>query len=189
MKSNGLLIIGLMVVQFIACGEIKNELCADIQSNKTGYSNFEGIEVYTNVENAINCSSKKTKPLFILFSGYGNSGIRRETFADKLFSNRRFRRLLADKFIPIVLYVDDDTKLKEMKISNRNGHEYKLRTIGNKNSDYQIRKLKSNSQPQLVILDHRGEKIISQIGYTENSSKYSNFLSDGYAKYRDLYIQ
>lgn len=186
MRLIELLLMIVLTAQFLACGEISNELCTIEKKYKTQYAQFNGIDVYNNIDDAIKCSTKMEKPIFIIFSGFGNRGARKETFVDKLFKNRRIRKLVADNFIPVVLYVDDGTKLQEIKISVRNEKEYKLRTIGNLNSDYQIRKLKNNSQPQLVILEPNGEEIISQMGYSENTSNYFSFLNNGYNESRAL---
>lgn len=184
MKLPKIFILILLSILLKSCVEINNELCVAPQKFETNYSNFEGIEVYNNIEDAINCSSKSSKPVFVLFAGYGSS-YSKETFQQKLFKSRRFRKLIADHFIPAVLYVDDRTKLKEIQISVRNGIEHKLRNIGNLNADYQIRKLKKNSQPHLVILDHNGRQVISQMGYNKDSSKYYHFLKDGLKMYED----
>ena len=106
------------LILLTSCHEINNELCTIEQAYYTNYSQFEGLNVYNNIEDAISCSIKLQMPLFIIFSGYGHG---RETSAQKIYKNRKIRKIVSKKFIPVVLYVDDRTKLDEIKVVNRNG--------------------------------------------------------------------
>lgn len=171
------------LILLTSCHEINNELCTTEQTYNTKYSQFKGLDVYNNIDDAISCSTKTQKPLFVIFSGYG---YRRETSAQTIFKNRKIRKIVSKKFIPVVLYVDDGKKLDEIQVVNRNGKVHKLRTIGNVNSDYQIRKFKSNNQPLFAILDHNGERIIDQMGYDESQNKYYTMLTNGYKEYQVL---
>lgn len=173
----------LALILLTSCLEINNELCTTEQTYTTKYSHFHGLDVYNNIDDAISCSIKSEKPLFVIFSGYAYG---RETSAQIIYKNRKIRKIVSDKFIPVVLYVDDGKKLDEIQVVNRNGKERKLRNIGNVNSDYQIQKFKNNSQPFLAILDHTGEIVIDQISYDENQHKYYTMLRNGYKQYQAL---
>lgn len=173
-----LVVLTLILLQ--SCHEISNELCTTDQTYKTEYSEFEGLDVYNNMDDAIDCSVITQKPLFVIFSSYGYG---KETSAQKILKSKRIRRMVSEKFIPAVLYVDDKSKLDEIQVVKRNGEEQLLRTIGNLNTDYQVQKFNNNSQPFLAILDPTGEIVIAEMSYAESQTTYYSLLKNGYNKY------
>lgn len=55
----------------------------------------------------------------------------------------------------------------------------KIKTIGNKNSDFQASAFNSNSQPLYVIVDPNGQVLVPQSGANYNVEQYKAFLQSG----------
>lgn len=74
------------------------------------------------------------------------------------------------------LYVDDKTPLPlNEQYTNANGD--KIKSIGDKNLDYQITKFRFNAQPLYKFIDHE-EFVYSDIqyGYDGNEDKFAKHL-------------
>ena len=83
----------------------------------------------------------------------------------------------------ISLYVDDKRKLPENEqyVSETTGK--KIKTIGNKWSDFQIRKYEANAQPYYVLVDNNGDNLIEYSAYNPNVEEYLSWLQEGIANY------
>jgi len=57
-------------------------------------------------------------------------------------------------------------------------------TIGNKWTDFQITRYKSNSQPLYVILDTDGNDLSKPIAFTFDKQEYKQWLEDGISKFK-----
>ena len=134
----------------------------------------------------INCAKKCNKPIFLLFTGYACVGD--NSYEEELFINRTNRKIIAENYVPVVLYVDDKKELNEVDKRKVfiSGKEKVMRTIGNKNAYYEINKYKQNAQPLLAILDQFGEDIVSPVGYKKSPYQYQVFLESGLRKYNEI---
>ena len=59
----------------------------------------------------------------------------------------------------------------------------KIKTVGNKWSDYQVRTYGKNAQPLYVIQDTEGNDLTETIGYTPGIEDYKSFLMEGIDKF------
>ncbi len=94
-------------------------------------------------------------------------------------------KYLKEDYILISLYVDDKTTLpeSEQKVSACTGK--KIKTIGNKWSEYQACTFNTNSQPYYVLMTP-GEKILNDPrGYTPDKERYIQFLQEGLDKFKN----
>ena len=62
----------------------------------------------------------------------------------------------------------------------------KIKTVGNKWSDYQVRNYGKNAQPLYVIQDYDGNDLTKPIGYTPNIESYKSFLKKGINNFKNL---
>jgi thiol:disulfide interchange protein len=122
-------------------------------------------------------AKKLNKPILLDFTGWSCVNCRK--MEDKVWVDPRILKLLREDYILISLYVDDKTPLKESEkyISETTGK--KIKTIGNKWSDFQTTKYKTNSQPYYVLLNHNEENLIEPIGYEPDIEKYLEYLEKG----------
>ena len=90
--------------------------------------------------------------------------------------------MLSEDFIVISLYVDDKKPLPESEqFVSKSGK--KIRTTGNKWSDFQRTQYETNSQPYYVLLDNNGQLLANPRGYTPDIPTYTDFLEEGVCRY------
>ena len=89
------------------------------------------------------------------------------------------KAIITSLILLISLYVDDKTPLPESEqyVSVATGQ--KIKTIGNKWSDLETSRFKTNSQPYYVLIDHDGKMLASPRGYDSGIEGYSGFLKKG----------
>jgi thiol:disulfide interchange protein DsbD len=86
---------------------------------------------------------------------------------------------LKEDYVLISLYVDDKTELPEAEqyISSFSGK--KIRTIGQKWSDFQASTFKTNSQPYYVIVNAEGKQLVPAQAFNLDINNYIRFLDSG----------
>lgn len=92
---------------------------------------------------------------------------------------------LKNDVVLISLYVDDKRRLKEDEITDsklRPGK--KLKYIGQKWSEMQTIKYKTNTQPFYVLMNHNEENLNTPVGYTPNVKEYNNWMKEGIENFK-----
>jgi thiol:disulfide interchange protein DsbD len=127
-------------------------------------------------------AKKVNKPIILDFTGWSCVNCRK--MEDNVWSDKTVLNLLSNEYVLISLYVDDKTKLPESEqyISPVTGK--KIKTIGNKWSDFQTTRYKTNSQPYYVLLDHSGTQLAPVKGYDTSIEGYLEFLKLGIIEYK-----
>lgn len=128
-------------------------------------------------------AKKENKPVILDFTGWSCVNCRK--MEDNVWSDKTVLGLLSDEYVLISLYVDDKTALPEneqylSKTTNR-----KVKTIGNKWSDFETSRFKTNSQPFFVLIDHEGNPLSTPKGYDSSIEGYINFLNEGLKKFKN----
>ena len=77
------------------------------------------------------------------------------------------------------MYCDDRELLPEEEWVYSDVLKGKIKTVGNKWSDYQIKKYGQISQPLYIITDAEGNDLTDPIGYTPDIKEYKSFLETG----------
>ena len=153
---------------------------------KPKYSDFlhlpHGLEGYFDYEQGLSCSKKLNKPIFVDYTGHGCVNCRE--MEANVWSDPRVLKKLKEDFIVLALYVDDKTELPEKEwITSK--YDGKLKTsIGKKNADLQISKYNVNAQPYYVLLDTKGEILVSPKAYDLNVDAFIEFLEKGLAEFK-----
>ena len=166
-----------------------NAHSTDAESRKH-YAHFhsratiKGFDPYYDYEEALAAAKEQNKPLMIDFTGWTCVNCRKME-AD-VWSDQKIRNLINQEFILVELYVDEhDLKLPETEqyISPQSGK--KINTVGKKNTDFQISKFGSNSQPLYALVDNNGELLVPSSGANYDIEKYAAFLQSGMEAYKD----
>ena len=121
------------------------------------------------------------KPVIIDFSGYGCVNCRQ--MEASVWVDDEVKTLLEEDYVLITLMVDDKKPLAEPMVVQEDGHEVKLRTIGDKWSYLQRVKFGANAQPFYVLLDHQGKPLAPSRAYDEDVPAYISFLKGGLSEF------
>ena len=136
-----------------------------------------GLMKFTDYQEGLNAAQESGKPVFLDFTGKGCANCRK--MENLVWSDVNVRNMLANDFIIISLYVDDREMLPENEqyVSPVTGK--RIRTIGNKWSDFQITHYQSNSQPLYVLLDHNEKPLMESRGYNTDLDAYLAWMNKG----------
>ena len=121
------------------------------------------------------------KPVIIDFSGYGCVNCRK--MEASVWIDAEVKKLLEQDYVLITLMVDDKKPLAKPMVVQEDGHEVKLRTIGDKWSYLQRVKFGANAQPFYVLLDHQGKPLAPSRAYDEDVPAYISFLKGGLSEF------
>ena len=94
--------------------------------------------------------------------------------------------ILNNRYVVVSLYVDDKTPLPApIKVTEADGQQRTLRTVGDKWSYLQRTKVGANTQPCYVLLDPRTGKPLNGLrSYDEDIEGYVEFLLTGLDNYK-----
>lgn len=123
-------------------------------------------------------AKRENKLAFLDFTGYGCVNCRK--VEEHIWVRDEIREKLTEDFVLISLYVDDDKKLDETKISAREGNP-KIRNVGNKWADFQIVNFQQNSQPLYIMMTPDEEVVAKPRGYRQNEGvkEYNDYMECG----------
>ncbi|MFO8001561.1 MAG: cytochrome c biogenesis protein CcdA [Marinilabilia sp.] len=143
----------------------------------------QGIPAFDDYEKGLAYAKQVDKPLLLDFTGKGCTNCRK--MEDAVWSNSTVKDMLANDYVLVSLYVDFREKLSEEEQYTSEVTGKKIRTIGNKWSDFQISRFERNSQPHYVILGHDEEELVDDRGYNTNVDAYINWLKEGLKAFRE----
>ena len=130
---------------------------------------------------ALNYARTQNKPLMVDFTGWSCVNCRK--MEEKVWIDPRVLTRLENDYVLVSLYVDDKTPLAEDEKYTSTVTGKKVKTIGNKWSDLQTARFKTNSQPLYVLLDHEEELLNEPTDYDTDIEKYIDFLDRGKAEF------
>ena len=136
---------------------------------------------YTNYEEGMAAARSLGKPVLLDFTGFGCVNCRKMEAA--VWTDPKVADMLKNDFVLISLYVDDKTPLKEpFEVTDAQGNQKTLRTVGAKWSYLQSSKFGANAQPYYVMLTGDGHPLGAARAYDEDINSYVNFLKQGLEK-------
>ena len=135
------------------------------------------LEGYFDYRQALACSRKQNKPLFIDFTGHGCVNCRE--MEARVWSDPQVLKRLREKFIVTALYVDDKTGVPQNEwITSKYDGKVK-KSIGKIYADLQISRFNVNAQPYYVLLDTTGNLLTTPKAYDLNIDNFIKFLDTG----------
>ena len=134
---------------------------------------------YKDYEAGMAAACAQHKPVMIDFTGFGCVNCRKMEAA--VWTDPRVADKLMNDYVLISLYVDDKTPLPEpYEVTDDQGHQKTLRTVGAKWSWLQSRKFGANAQPFYVLLNpETGKPLSGSYAFNEDISAYLEFLEKG----------
>ena len=140
------------------------------------------IPVFLDYDAGMAYAIKVGKPVMLDFTGKACVNCRK--MEERVWSDPKVLNILKNEVVLISLYVDfqKELPLDQQYISKTTGN--KIRTIGNKWSDFQITKYKANAQPYYVLLNHDGENLNHYMAYNADVTAYLNWLNEGLTNFK-----
>jgi thiol:disulfide interchange protein len=140
-----------------------------------------GLNEWYDFDQAMQVSKELNKPILIDFTGWFCANCRK--MENEVWSDGGVHKRLANDYVLLELYVDEKQELpaSEQIVSKFSGK--KIKTIGNKWSDYEASKFNVNSQPYYVIVNAKGEVLVPPQGANYSVQNYIEFLDSGKAAY------
>lgn len=142
------------------------------------------ILVFHDLEKGREYARLANKPVLIDFTGYSCANCRKTE--NMVWTNDKIRSILQDQMVIISLYCDDREALpKDEQVFSKelNGT---LKNVGNKWSEYQIKKYGQLSQPLYIIQDVNGNDLSDPRGYDPSVDGYEKFLQKGISKFKKI---
>ena len=141
------------------------------------------IVSFNNYETGMEYAKSVGKPVLLDFTGHACVNCRK--MEERVWSDSEVLKILKNEIVLISLYVDDKRSLpvNEQYTSETTGK--KIKTIGNKWSDFQIEKYKANAQPYYVLLNHDGENLNAYSAYDPDIQHYKNWLQEGISNFKN----
>ncbi|MGO1787038.1 MAG: protein-disulfide reductase DsbD family protein [Sphingobacterium sp.] len=143
---------------------------------------IKGMDPYYDYDEALAAAKEQGKPLLVDFTGWNCVNCRK--MEANVWSDPGIKEMINQQFILAELYVDDyDLKLPENEqyVSSTTGK--KITTVGRKNTDFQISKFNSNSQPLYAMLDENEELLVPTSGANYNIDSYRAYLQSAIDAY------
>ncbi len=137
---------------------------------------------YTDYEEAMAAARREGKPVFVDFTGFGCVNCRKMEAA--VWTDPSVADILQTDYVLVSLFVDDKTPLPErITVTESNGEQRTLRTVGDKWSYLQRHKFGANAQPFYVALDDEGRPLCGSFAYKEDVPAFLRFLNEGLKNY------
>ncbi|OAD42814.1 protein-disulfide reductase DsbD family protein [Polaribacter atrinae] len=141
------------------------------------------ILAFNDYDKGLAYAKKVGKPVMMDFTGHACVNCRK--MEQNVWVQPKVLKLLKNDVILISLYVDDKRKLKDEEVVDsklRPGK--KLKYIGQKWSELQTIKYKTNTQPFYVLMNHNEEDLNAPVGYTPNTDEYYTWMKEGIEKFK-----
>ena len=136
------------------------------------------ILAFNDYEKGLAYAKEVGKPVMLDFTGWACVNCRK--MEQNVWVKPNVLSKLKNDIVLISLYVDEQIKFPEGEAPDsklRPGK--KLRNVGQKWSEMQTIRYKTNTQPYYVLMGHDEENLIEPVGYTPDASDYINWLKKG----------
>ncbi|RUT72428.1 thiol:disulfide interchange protein [Flavobacterium cupreum] len=142
----------------------------------------QNLNCFHDYQKGLAYAKKVHKPIILDFTGWSCVNCRK--MEDNVWSDPVVWEKLNNNYVLISLYVDDTSLLPENEqiISPTTGK--KIKTAGNKWSDFQTAKFKTNSQPYYVLMDTNENALTKPVAYEPDTKTYVDFLQKGIENFK-----
>jgi thiol:disulfide interchange protein DsbD len=144
-----------------------------------------GLKGYFDFQQGLACAKKLNKPVFLDVKGFACTNCK--VVEKNVWSDPEVIKRLKNDYIIIALYVDDNFELPENEWITSTFDGKVKKTIGRKNTDFQITRFGVNAQPYYVLMDNNGKELIPGIGFESDIKDYISFLDKGIEEFRKLH--
>lgn len=142
------------------------------------------ILAFNDYETGLAYAKKVGKPVMLDFTGWACVNCRK--MEQNVWVDPSVLSKLKNDIVLISLYVDEQIDFPEGEAPDsqlRPGK--KLRNVGQKWSEFQTVRYKTNTQPYYVLMDHNEENLNEPVAYTPDIEDYDNWLKEGIGNFKD----
>lgn len=164
---------------FKPLGEVDQEFEGKYTSLSKCANNFDCFHDYYE---GLAYAREKNKPILLDFTGYGCVNCRKTE--EHIWSVDEIRKKINEEFVLISLYVDDKNGLDPVLRSAVTNE--RIRTVGQKWTDFQVVNFEQNSQPLYVLMSPDETVLTAPRGYDPDVDAYRSFLDCGLNAFRGL---
>ena len=140
------------------------------------------IIAFNDYESGLAYAKKVGKPVLIDFTGYACVNCRK--MEERVWASPHILGILNRDIVLISLYVDDKRMLPDSEQYTSETTGKRIKSIGNKWSDFQIKNYQANAQPYYVLMSLEEENLNTPIGYTPDIEEYKKWLLDGIGNFK-----
>lgn len=135
------------------------------------------LNCYHDYSEALAVAKQQNKPVMVDFTGFSCVNCRK--MEENVWSDPKVLSIINNDYVLVSLYVDDKTELPDdmQYVSKTTGE--KVETFGEKWSDMETERFKSNTQPLYVLMNNNDTPIADPKGYTPDVDQYVEFLKQG----------
>ena len=135
------------------------------------------IIAFEDYEHGLAYAKEVGKPLLLDFTGKACVNCRK--MEDYVWSEDEIRNILNNDVVLVSLFVDyrDPLPEDEQYVSEHTGK--KIKTVGNKWSEFQAVRYKTNTQPYYVLLNHDEEMLHTPYTYNSDIEEFKQWLKEG----------
>ncbi len=140
------------------------------------------IIAFEDYDHGMAYAKKVGKPVLLDFTGKACVNCRK--MEDYVWSDPAIKSTLRNDVVLISLYVDYREELPEDEqyVSAHTGK--KIKTVGNKWSEFQAMKYKTNTQPYYVLLNHNEEMLEKPYTYNSDINAFNDWLTKGVKNFK-----
>ncbi|MBI3234913.1 MAG: thioredoxin family protein [Bacteroidetes bacterium] len=140
------------------------------------------LQGFFDFKEAAEYSKKVNKPIFIDFTGHGCVNCR--LMESNVWSDPKVLQILRKDYVVVALYADDKTTLPESEWYTSKADNEVKKTIGDQVGDFQYTNYKGAAQPQYVLVNAEGKRLISYDKfYDPKVENFVKFLEEGKAAF------
>jgi len=142
------------------------------------------ILAFNDYDKGLAYAKKVGKPVMLDFTGWACVNCRK--MEQQVWVKPNVLSKLKNDVVLISLYVDEQIDFPEGEAPDsklRPGK--KLRNKGQKWSEMQTIKYKTNTQPYYVLMGHDEENLIEPVAYTPDATAYNNWLKEGIGNFKN----
>lgn len=115
------------------------------------------IPIFDDYETGLAYAKSAGKPIMLDFTGWACVNCRK--MENEVWNKPDILPILKNQVVVISLYVDDRRPLPAAELGKLNFDGDPIETIGEKWTDFMIRRYKTNTQPLYVLTDHQGNSL------------------------------
>lgn len=141
-----------------------------------------GIPAFKDFDQAAVYATKVGKPMLLDFTGHACANCRK--VEERVWSDERVKKILAEDVVLVSLYVDEAKELPEDQKVFSKALDRNLKTVGNKWTAFEIEHFNANAQPYYILVDKDLNRFSKPLEAELDVEVYLKWLQDGIAKYK-----